>query len=445
MRILYFDCFAGISGDMTVAALIAAGLPLEHLQNELKKLPLEDYHLHAHRIERSMISAIHFSVHIAHHDHAHSHDHHSHTHDDDHHHHEHHGHHHHNDHGHSHSHNHSHEETQEVHVHDHGLSYQDIVTLFDNSGLSSHAKEIAKKIFREIGNAESVIHNTPLDHIHFHEVGAVDSIVDIASVAIGLDYFGIEQCFSRQVPLGAGGMIKTAHGVMPIPTPATLEILKEYPTEFGNVHSEMTTPTGAGILKACSQGILPTSLTLKPLAIGFGAGTKEFKEIPNLLRIVIAETSEAPSQPEAYPLRDEIIQLTTSIDDMTAQELSYVQEQLLTKGYALDVYTRPIFMKKGRAAQEVIILTKEDQLENALTVLGRGTTSIGVRVEKINRRLAHRQETVVTHPRFGNLKAKEIEIVTGQKKMTIEFEEVKRIADENGLTIREVYGLLDIS
>jgi uncharacterized protein (TIGR00299 family) protein len=449
MRILYFDCFAGMSGDMVVGALLSAGMPLEHLQQELAKIHLHGYHLHARTIERSMISAINFDVALDH-DHSHEHTHlHAHTHDHEHA----------NEHGHSHvhdhhsSHDHGHlndghhhhhhdgtpdpEHTNEQHVHTHGLSYQQIRELFMQSHLSDSAKHRAIAIFHEIAVAEARIHNVSLEDVHFHEVGAIDSIVDIASVAIGLDFFGVEQCFSRPVPLGAGGTIKTAHGIMPIPTPATLEIMKGYPTELGAVHSEMTTPTGAGIIKALSRGELPASSAMRPLATGFGGGTKEFKEIPNLLRIIVADI-DAHSPSGSFSQSDVVTQLTTTIDDMTPQMLAYVQERLIENG-ALDAYYRPLLMKKGRPGHELVILAKPSSTDHILSTLAQETTTIGVRVEQIPRRLHPREQAVVHHPEFGEVLMKRIVFGDGQQRLEPEYDDMKRIARERGLPIREVF------
>ncbi len=445
MRLLFFDCFAGMSGDMTVGAMISAGMPIEHLQHELAKIHLHGYHLHSRTIERSMISAVKFDValedahsHTASHEHEHDqahsqvHDHHS-------------------------SHNHGHlndahhhhdkaehinaEHTHEQHVHTHGLSYAEIRELFLHSHLSESVKHRAVAIFNEIAIAEAKIHNVAIEDVHFHEVGAIDSIVDIASVAIGLDFFGVERCYSRPVPLGAGGTIKTAHGVMPIPTPATLEIMKGYPTELGSVHSEMTTPTGAGIIKALSSGELPAGTSLRPLATGFGAGTKEFKEIPNLLRIIVADT-EAQFSPQAssqyFTQSDTVTQLTTTIDDMTPQMLAYVQERLI-EGGALDAYYRPVLMKKGRPGHELVVLGKPASTDHLLSILAQETTTIGVRVEQIPRRLHPREQMLVHHPEFGDVMMKRIEVGEGQQRLEPEYDDMKRIARERGLSIREVY------
>lgn len=431
---------------MTVGAMLSAGLPIEHLREELSKIHLHGYRVSSRLIERSMISAVKFDVET--HDHEHTHqDHHKHTHQDhhkhshqDHHEHQHalqHAHSHHHDH-HGHSHGHSHSVT-ETHVHTHGLSHAQIVELFNQSHLSGRVKQTAIQIFHEIAIAEARIHNVSLDHVHFHEVGALDSILDIASVAIGLEFFDIDACYSRAVPLGAGGTINTAHGIMPIPTPATLDILKDHATELGPVYSEMTTPTGAGIIKALSKGVLPQTLSIKPLATGYGAGQKEFREIPNLLRIIIAETSETSRT--VFTDSDIIIQLTTTIDDMTPQALAFVEERLL--GVSLDVYSRSVSMKKNRAGHELIVLCEPGEEEKALEILARETTTIGVRVETIARRLHPREAKVIEHPEFGPVLMKQIQAGGTRPRLAPEFEDAKRIARERGLPLQEVLARLN--
>jgi len=433
MRIAYFDCFAGISGDMTVGALISAGMPVEHLREELEKLPLQGCTISCHPLERSMIAATKFDVDVTAHPHPHvEHEHALHT---EHHHpggHAHHPHHH--DNGHDH-HHHEHE----THVHTHGMSYAEIVHLIDDSDLSSNVIQRAKAIFLTIGKAEAHIHSIPLEEIHFHEVGAIDSIVDIISTAIGLEYFKIEECRSRVVPLGNGGTINTAHGIMPIPPPATVEILKGYPTELGAVAAEMTTPTGAGIIKSLSKGLLHQHEQLEPVAIGYGAGTKDFREVPNLLRIVIGDLKSQTTSHQVFPETDRVLQFTTVIDDMPANQLAFVQERLFEEG-ALEVYLRPVAMKKGRAGHEVVILSSEPLAERVLELLARETTTLGVRTERVSRRIAHRSSIELHHAEFGPIRAKEVDNGSGQpRRFEFEFEEVKRISHERGLPFREVY------
>lgn len=406
MKIAYFDCFSGISGDMTVGALLSAGMPLEVLRSELATLELTGYHVSVRTLERSMIAATKFDVTIEA-EHTHAHDQLSHA---------------------------------EVHLHSHGLSYREIVALIERSRLTDRVKQRSLAIFRVIAEAEAVIHGVDLERVHFHEVGAIDSIVDIVATAVGLEHFGIEECRSRTVPLGAGGIIRTAHGNMPIPTPATLSILAGYPTELGMTHAELTTPTGAGIIKALSSGLLEPNEVLSVEAIGYGAGTQEFAEQPNLLRLVIAELEGSPaSQVTEFAETDTVTQLTASIDDMTPVELSYAQEALLEAG-ALEVYLRPIVMKKGRAAHELIVLCAPASTDSIMEVVARETTTIGVRVETVGRRKAQRTVTIAEHPEFGTFRYKQIGTASLRKEP--EYEDVKRISRERGLTLRDVMAQL---
>jgi uncharacterized protein (TIGR00299 family) protein len=433
MRIAYFDCFAGVSGDMTVGALLSAGMPIEYLRTELEKLPLQGFKVSCHPLERSMIVATKFDVDVLAHAHHHAeehehalhaephhpggHAHHPHLHDDGHHHHD----------------------EFETHVHAHGMNYAEIVQLIEESDLSKNVIQRSKAIFHTIGVAEAKIHGATLESVHFHEVGMVDSIVDIVSTAIGLDYFHIEECRSRVVPLGKGGTINTAHGIMPIPPPATIEILKQYPTELGSVAAEMTTPTGAAIIKSMSKGLLHEHEHLEPVAIGYGAGTKDFREVPNLLRIVIGELLSNSAPATAFPESDHVIQFTTVIDDMPANQLAYIHERLFEEG-ALEAYLRPIVMKKGRAGHELVILCSEPRSEHILSFLARETTTLGVRTEWVSRRIARRAGIELHHPEFGPIRAKEVDNGSvAPRRLEPEFEDVKRISRERGLPIREVY------
>lgn len=296
MKILYFDCFSGLSGDMTIASLVDAGGDAAHLEKELRKLGMEEeYELQWSKVIKNGISSTKFDVILkdSHHheaahvsgDHTHSHEHdhhhdHTHSHESTHnhtHHHEH-SHDHTNDHGHSHGHSHSHH---------HHRSYKDIVELIKSAGFENPVEETALDIFKKIGEAEGRIHGMPLETVHFHEVGAVDSIIDIIGTAILIHQMGIERVKSAPVPVG-NGRIKIDHGVYPVPAPATLEILKGIPIASSTLRAELTTPTGAAIAAVLADDFcaLP-SMTVH--AVGYGAGTKTFPDHPNVLRILIGE------------------------------------------------------------------------------------------------------------------------------------------------------------
>jgi pyridinium-3,5-bisthiocarboxylic acid mononucleotide nickel chelatase len=289
MKTLYIDCISGISGDMFIGALLDAGADPALLEEELKKLHFEDeYRLAWKKVIKNGITSTKFDVVLTQTDHLHEHDHHHHhEHDHDHaHEHNHdHNHQHVHDHEHSHDHQHTHDHHHH-HDHDH-RSYSDIAKMIESSELAPEVKEMSLKIFRKIGEAEGHIHGVPLEKVHFHEVGAVDSIIDIVGAAILIHQLGIKTIKSSPVPVGSG-KIHIDHGVYPVPAPATLEILKGVPIEQSDVRFELTTPTGAAIAAVLAEefGTLPS---IKVQSIGYGAGTKTFKDRPNVLRVIIGE------------------------------------------------------------------------------------------------------------------------------------------------------------
>ncbi|MEX2190006.1 MAG: nickel pincer cofactor biosynthesis protein LarC, partial [Bacteroidota bacterium] len=262
MTFAYFDTIGGLSGDMTLGAFVSAGVPLDYLSDELKKLGLEGYELSATHVERSGIVATKVDVTI------------------------------------------SGEQRHHRHL-------KDISAIIDNSSLNSRVKETAKAIFHEVAVGEARVHNSTIERVHFHEVGALDSIADIVGTAICLNYLNVEHVYSSPIKLGNGGQINTQHGVMPVPTPATIEILKGYPTVLTDIKSELTTPTGAAIIKALSKGLLSTE-RMRIERIGYGAGTREIAEIPNLLRIMVGQLDAEYSS-------DEIVSVETNIDDMNPE------------------------------------------------------------------------------------------------------------------------------
>ncbi len=289
MKILYFDCFSGISGDMVIGALIHAGADPELLEEELKKLKMEEeYELKWKTVIKNGITSTKFDVIVADVSHAHAHEHaheHEHTHTHEHAH----------EHEHTHTHEHAHEhghtyEHEHTHEHAHGhmhRSYRDIVKLIEAADFSERVKDVALKIFQRIGQAEGQIHGVPLENVHFHEVGAVDSIIDIVGTAILIDQLDIKVVKSSPVAVGSGS-IHIDHGIYPVPAPATLEILKGVPLAQSDLRAELATPTGAAIVSVLAEeyGTLPS---MKVKSIGYGAGTKSFKNHPNVLRVILGE------------------------------------------------------------------------------------------------------------------------------------------------------------
>lgn len=395
MKIAILDTFSGISGDMVIGALISAGLPLEYLDSELKKLKLDGYKLSHSIVQKQSITAVKFDVQLVEES--------------------------------GHYHKHEEKNHSESHHHAHGRTYKEIVRIIDESELSQYVKEVSKKIFEIIGEAEAKIHNVKLEQVHFHEIGAIDSIIDIVGCAIGLEYFNVKEIFSSVIPLGRG-FVETQHGKMPVPAPATIEILKDYPVTFLDIPFELTTPTGAGIVKALSKGLIDYQ-RVKVSNIGYGAGSKNIPEIPNLFRLMIGEYVEGFSIDESYIIE-------TNIDDMNPEFYPYVIERLLNAG-AHDAYLVPIIMKKGRPGIILSTLCEANLLEEILKIIYRETTTLGVRILKIDRRKLIRDSEIVK-TKFGDVKVKVILTESG-KKYVPEFEECKKIAIGKNVPISEVY------
>ncbi|MCE7935220.1 MAG: nickel pincer cofactor biosynthesis protein LarC [Chlorobi bacterium CHB2] len=440
MKIAYFDCFSGISGDMAVGALLDAGVPLGVVQEGLARLGLSPSQLtvRTRSISRSQIHATKFDVlrpdgaifdaePAEHHHHHHHHGDHSHSH----------GHSHSHDHSHDHGHSHSHAVAEVMddekaqgdahHHHHHHGSYAEIIALIDGSSLEEGVKERVRKIFRTIAIAEGRIHNMDLSEVHFHEVGALDSIADIVAVALCLEHLRVEQVYSSVVPLGSGGMIRTQHGVMPLPAPATLEILKGYPVTLTNIPMELTTPTGAGILKALSRGTIELE-RLQVERVGFGAGTRELPDRPNLLRVVIGEMIGE----EEF---DTVTLIETNIDDMNPQVYPFLLERLLESG-AMEAYLTPVIMKKGRPGMVLSVLAPHGAVDELTKVIYRETTTIGVRYQTLTRRKLIREE-ILTPSEFGVVRMKKINSA-GELRVIPEYDEAKRIARERGLPLQTV-------
>jgi pyridinium-3,5-bisthiocarboxylic acid mononucleotide nickel chelatase len=383
MKIAYFDIISGISGDMALGALVSAGVPFDELNKELQALGIGGFELQARHIERNGMAATKVDVVIS----------------------------------------------EQPHYHRH---MKDIEELIDKSSLSKNIKERSKKIFKEVAIAESKVHSTPVEKVHFHEVGAIDSLVDIIGVSICLEILGIQAVYSSPIKVGSGGTVKSQHGILPVPTPATMEILKGYPVLLTDIPFELTTPTGAAIIKALSQGIL-TSEKIQISSIGYGAGVREIEQLPNLLRVFIGNL-------EPNYLADEIVSIETNIDNMNPEIFPYVIEKLFSAG-AYDAYMIPILMKKGRPGIILSVLAERAKIEQLLDIIFRETTTLGVRIQPIERKILQRSARQV-QTSFGVVSAKII-IVDNKEQLRVEFEECKRIAAENNLPLAEVYRRLE--
>ena len=476
MKLLYLDCQSGISGDMTLSALIDLGADIHYISEHLKKMPLDPFTLAVKQVDKRGISAklldlqfqdageaAHSHSHSEAHSHSHTHSHshsHSHSHEPDHSHD--HGHEHAHDNGHTHSHGeahshshthddghtHSHGETHShshepdhSHDHDHGHEHahddghhshshrkaSTILGMIADSDLPARVKQRSLAVFEVIAQAEGKIHGMDPAEVHFHEVGAMDSIIDIIGVCLALESLGVDRIVSSPVPTGHG-KIMIAHGLYPIPAPATAEILKGVPLADFHVRGELTTPTGAAFVKALadSYGHLP-ALAIEN--IGYGAGKKNF-EHPNVIRAVLFNE-------ETVAVRETISVLECQLDDSTGETLGYVMEKLLDAG-ALDVYYTPVAMKKSRPGTLITVLAKPQDAFLLEDILLRETSTFGVRKADWTRRILDREfKTVDTA--YGRITVKVGSLDGEIIKVSPEFEEVKTAAAAHNVPLRDVF------
>ncbi|MGB6716405.1 MAG: nickel pincer cofactor biosynthesis protein LarC, partial [Candidatus Acidiferrales bacterium] len=340
MKLAYFDCFSGISGDMVLGALVDAGLDIRQLEAELRKLPLDSWTISAERVKRKAIAAT--KVHV---------------------------------------------EAGPQHHHRH---LSDILKMIDAASLSPRAAENARKMFRRLGEAEAKVHNISIEKVHFHEVGAVDSIIDIVGSAIGFDLLGITGFSCSALDVGSG-RVQTEHGVLPVPAPATADLLRGAPTFSSGVQKELVTPTGAAIATTLSSSygkMPPMQLT----AVGYGAGSADLAEQANVLRILIGE-SVAQEVSAASP--ESIVSvIETNLDDMSPQIYGYFVERALAAG-ALDVFSTPVQMKKNRPGQLVSILCDVSNRSRLIDLIFHETTTIGVRTHEVHRQTLNRETVPV--------------------------------------------------
>ena len=456
MSTLYLEPFSGLSGDMLNALLLDLGADRKHLEEALKTISLDGYHLHVDRIAKSSIWGTDFDVHMEHgekdhgiagdfdhHHHEHDHDHHEHEHTHEHAHshtHEEHTHAHTHMHEHSHDHHHEHDHTHEhthSHHHHHGevRGLKEIETIILSSGTSDFVKEKSLEVFRDIAHAEANVHQMPVEEIHFHEVGATDSIIDIMSFFILLETLDIDAVYSTAVTEGSG-TITVAHGVMPVPVPAVMQLRLGTSIPFSqdfDIHTELVTPTGLALFKAIHPVFAqPSNLTATKVGYGFGKrDTGKF----NALRGTLLEKSTLSHQVVASN-NDAIIQIDTTIDDQSGEELGYIMSLLLEEG-ALDVHYTPVYTKKNRPATHLTLLIQEGDLERFTAILFEQTSTIGFRYQNVQRKVMTRTfETQQTS--LGAVKVKKNQYGTVTKS-TLEYEDCARIAKETGLSIQAVY------
>lgn len=377
MKIAYFDTFSGISGDMTVGAFLHVGVSLDALRAELAKLPLSGYQLSQSERLQSGIRATKFDVEVS-------------------------------------------EPLGE-------RSFRAIARMLQESTLIPQVKETALRIFTVLAEAEGRVHGVAAEAVHFHEVGAVDSIVDIVGAAFGLYALGIEKVYTSALPMGKG-LVPSRHGVLPIPGPATVELLKGWPVRLEDGDAELVTPTGAAIIAAVAQhGAVPQ---LQLAAVGYGAGERTLPDRPNLLRVLVGNTSETPRE-------EQLLVLETNIDDLNPELYEHVMERLFAAG-ARDVFLAPIQMKKNRPGVLLWVLGEIADRDKLSTILFAETSTLGIRSHSVAR-VALRRESKEVVTSYGSVRVKLAYGPDGRVNVAPEYEDCKRLAREKEVPLKLVY------
>ncbi len=400
MKIAYFDCFSGISGDMCLGAVVDAGVSLKDLEKELKKIPIGGYRLTAKKVKRSGFTSTKVDIAVL-----------------------------------------------AQRLAPHALrKWKDIEKIINRSRLSEEIKQRGRRIFKRLFEAEAKVHGEAIERVHLHELGAVDCIVDIFGTIIGLNILGIGKIFSSPINLGSG-FVETEAGILPVPAPATVEILKKVPVYSKDVPFELTTPTGAAIIKEISSGFgdMPPIDIGK---IGIGAGNRDLKDRPNVLRFFIGNPPLPPHSPLTMVgqegvkggmgglLDENVIVIETNVDDMNPQIYEYVMEKLF-KARALDVYFTQVLMKKGRPGVKMTVLCNKEQLENLMKIVLKETSTIGLRFYEAKRRILHRIIKKVD-TEFGKIRVKFSRLGDEILKAAPEYEDCKRIAKKLNIPLIEV-------
>ena len=382
-RIAYFDCFSGISGDMVLGALVDAGAELREIEADLRGLGLENWSISAEKVQRGAIFATRVKV------------------------------------------------TSKKEHHHRGLSV--ILKRIEEAHLAPRAAARATRIFERLAEAEAKVHNIEVEKVHFHEVGAVDSIVDIVGSAIGFELLGIDEFACSRFDVG-GGQVKTAHGVLPVPAPATAELLRGAPTYSSGIERELVTPTGAAIATTLAtryEGIPPMTLR----TIGYGAGSAELKEKANVMRLLIGDS--AASESEVGGRWDSpVTVIETNLDDMSPQIYGYFAERALMAG-ALDVFSTPVQMKKNRPGQLVTLLSEPEDVTRLIDLIFSETTTIGVRTYDVRRKTLNREFVAVETP-LGSVRMKVSRMNGTILNATPEYDDCQRIAAERGVPLKQV-------
>jgi uncharacterized protein (TIGR00299 family) protein len=378
MKIAYLDCFSGVSGDMLLGALIDAGLPFEWLRARLAGLAVSGFALEARRADRNNIFGTRFLVHALTHEHVHR-------------------------------------------------SIVDIRRILDQSDLSAWSKAKSIEIFESVAQAEARIHNCPAEEVHFHEVGAVDSIVDIVGTVLGVEHLGIGEIYASPLPLGEG-FVDTHHGKIPLPAPATVEILRGIPVRGAAGKEETVTPTGAALVRglAVGFGIMPPMVMEQ---VGYGVGSRTLPDRPNLLRIVIGQSSTEES--------DTVVILEANLDDTHPEWLGFLMERLFRAG-ALDVVYFPIQMKKSRPGTAIQVIGRPEQKSALTDILFAESTTLGVRFRFSERNTLKRSSAELESP-WGKLAVKRVTRPDGSSILLPEYEACRAVAEERSIPLQEIY------
>lgn len=378
MKLAYFDCFSGISGDMLLGALVACGVELSAIDEEVRRLGIEGIQWQQERVKRGSFMATRVIV--------------------------------------------------TGPPHPHHRHYTDIVELIRKAKLSTRVQQQALDVFRRLGEAEASLHGWPLEKVHFHEVGAVDSIADIVGACAALELAGIDEIHCSALNVG-GGTVKCDHGILPVPAPATAELLKGIPIYSSGIEAEMVTPTGAAIVSTLAKSFGPVP-AMKSAAIGYGAGSRDNPQLPNLLRVTIGEALESG------PGLERLVMLDANLDDMNPQLCGYFAERAFAAG-ALDVFFAAVQMKKNRPGVLLSVLCRPDDRDKLMDLYFEETTTLGVRSYEVLRRALEREFVAVSTP-FGEVRMKVSRHNGRVLNFSPEFEDCRRLAEENAVPLRRV-------
>jgi len=377
VRVCYFDCISGISGDMVLGALLDAGLSLASLIHHLSKLAIDGWTIEPVTVTKAGLRATLAEV-----------------------------------------------TTRDEHHHRH---YHDIAELLESSDIDPKAVRLALTVFRRLGEAEAKVHGVELEDVHFHEVGATDSIIDIVGSCIGLVELGIDAVFGSPLPW-THGTVRAAHGVMPIPAPATAELMRNWPVYSLDLEGELVTPTGAAILTALAEPRLPD---LTPELIGYGAGHKDLGQRPNVLRAVIGNVATSDLE------SDSVVEIECNLDDSNPEWIPQAMQLILEAG-AVDVYLTPITMKKGRPGFKITALAPAGAVAKVSTTILKHTTSLGVRYHEL-KRLKLRRDTRLVETPWGPVKVKEAYLDGQRVNAAPEYEDCQRLSESSGVPLKQIY------